>query len=487
MRRFYRWLAIGCGFSCAWLTPASLSEAAGIAGVVQDASSTPIALASVTLMPGNYAAVTDQNGSYQIADISAGTYSAIAYAPSKNEQTIAGLAITAGGTTVADFTLTDSGKVTYLLDDFNGDYIFTGDTLEESFQLGFHNHEYFGEYLPDRILPPHVGSDASQKFEVTINNDQFVSYFETREPGTDDRWFNLVQHAAANGWEEINTAEPITYVVYVKGMNMADDPDDVANKYWRPALSAHHPETNYDRQEINITGANENRWQMLRASSLGLHNGTKIWLTFESWYPAGYGQWLTGTSWMVFENLTVEYTPMNPVDTTPPGSVASFSATAGVRRVTLLWQNPSDSDFEGTRIHYRTDRFPSGPDDGTLLADVAGSPDANASWTHTDPPAGVVYYAAYAYDAVPNYAAGATAWVTIVPIAPADFDGDGDVDIEDFGTLQRCYTGPGVPQDDGACVLTLLDTDSDVDQDDFGLFQACFSGPNIPADPNCGH
>mgnify|MGYP007029184760 CR=1 FL=1 len=64
---------------------------------------------------------------------------------------------------------------------------------------------------------------------------------------------------------------------------------------------------------------------MLRASGLGLRNGKDIWLTFESWYPAFIGQHLTGTSWMVFENLMVEYTPMNPIDTTPPGPVSSFA------------------------------------------------------------------------------------------------------------------------------------------------------------------
>jgi hypothetical protein len=30
-----------------------------------------------------------------------------------------------------------------------------------------------------------------------------------------------------------------------------------------------------------------------------------------------------------------------------------------------------------------------------------------------------------------------------------------------------------------------LDADGDVDQDDFGLFQRCFSGPTGLADPNC--
>jgi beta-lactamase superfamily II metal-dependent hydrolase len=67
----------------------------------------------------------------------------------------------------------------------------------------------------------------------------------------------------------------------------------------------------------------------------------------------------------------------------------------------------------------------------------------------------------------------------------ADFDHDGDVDMEDFGHLQVCLTGPGVPQTDPACEDAMIDSDDDVDQDDFGLFQACISGANVPAPSNC--
>ena len=140
--------------------------------------------------------------------------------------------------------------------------------------------------------------------------------------------FNYYEGTKLTGFE-VDIAEAITYIVYVKGVNMADNPDDIIQKYWRPALGAHYPNINSGYSELHITSANANRWQMLRASSAGVRDGSKIWLTFESWYPAWYGQWLGGqTSWMVFENLTIEYTPAHPVDTTPPGVVASFMAAA---------------------------------------------------------------------------------------------------------------------------------------------------------------
>lgn len=77
--------------------------------------------------------------------------------------------------------------------------------------------------------------------------------------------------------------------------------------------------------------------------------------------------------------------------------------------------------------------------------------------------------------------------VTVAGI-PGDLDGDGDVDLEDFGTFQTCLSGPGIVQTNPACVAARLEGgDLDVDQNDVAKFIACLarSGPNIPADPTC--
>jgi len=63
-----------------------------------------------------------------------------------------------------------------------------------------------------------------------------------------------------------------------------------------------------------------------------------------------------------------------------------------------------------------------------------------------------------------------------------DFDYDNDVDQEDFGAFQACYSGSGTSYDTG-CGDADYDTDNDVDLDDFIIFQSCVSGPNIP--PAC--
>ncbi len=67
----------------------------------------------------------------------------------------------------------------------------------------------------------------------------------------------------------------------------------------------------------------------------------------------------------------------------------------------------------------------------------------------------------------------------------ADFDRDGDVDQTDFGHLQTCLSGSGVPQNSPACQDALLDADVDVDANELSIFLGCLRGPGVPGDPSC--
>jgi len=64
----------------------------------------------------------------------------------------------------------------------------------------------------------------------------------------------------------------------------------------------------------------------------------------------------------------------------------------------------------------------------------------------------------------------------------ADFDGDDDVDQEDFAFMQRCYNPLGLP--DG-CLCADADRDLAVDTVDMNAFDACASGPSVAANPLC--
>lgn len=68
---------------------------------------------------------------------------------------------------------------------------------------------------------------------------------------------------------------------------------------------------------------------------------------------------------------------------------------------------------------------------------------------------------------------------------PADFDGDGDVDLEDFGHLQACFNSSGVQHPDPGCLNADLDDDGDVDPQDYAIFRNCLGGSNRPPAPDC--
>ncbi len=72
-----------------------------------------------------------------------------------------------------------------------------------------------------------------------------------------------------------------------------------------------------------------------------------------------------------------------------------------------------------------------------------------------------------------------------LPIEIPDFDRDTDVDIEDFGQFQLCFSGPNVHQTDPYCEPAKLDADTDVDQEDFNIFINCLSGADVTTISSC--
>jgi hypothetical protein len=76
--------------------------------------------------------------------------------------------------------------------------------------------------------------------------------------------------------------------------------------------------------------------------------------------------------------------------------------------------------------------------------------------------------------------------VTGCPQPRYDLDEDGDVDHQDFGIYQQCFTGNYNPADfSGICKCANSDGDDDIDSTDTAAFESCATGPNVPADPAC--
>jgi hypothetical protein len=77
-------------------------------------------------------------------------------------------------------------------------------------------------------------------------------------------------------------------------------------------------------------------------------------------------------------------------------------------------------------------------------------------------------------------------YTVICPQPFADADRDQDVDEDDFGIWQRCYTSLAGPMPD-MDICTCLDRNGNdvVDRDDLDAFTKCWSGPAVQAGTAC--
>jgi len=88
----------------------------------------------------------------------------------------------------------------------------------------------------------------------------------------------------------------------------------------------------------------------------------------------------------------------------------------------------------------------------------------------------------YINDSANNTFPVVTVGQTEIQPMDADLDDDSDVDQADFGKLQECISGRGVPYDLG-CADADLDVDGDVDESDIAVLLDCMAGSDQP--PGC--
>lgn len=98
-------------------------------------------------------------------------------------------------------------------------------------------------------------------------------------------------------------------------------------------------------------------------------------------------------------------------DTTPPGPVIDFTATAENEQVSLSWVNPTDGDYAGTKILRSTAGYATSPDQTEGQTFVYQGP--SNSYKDYALPRGTYYYTAFTQDSASNWSVEATASVTL--------------------------------------------------------------------------
>jgi len=124
-----------------------------------------------------------------------------------------------------------------------------------------------------------------------------------------------------------------------------------------------------------------------------------------------------GGSSLVSANFS--FTTKSLADTTPPGDITQFTAISGNTMASLSWTNPTDADFKGVMLRYRTDGvYPTSKTDGILAADRVGVAGAKDYFDHLNLTNGLTYYySGFTYDTNQNYSSTAHTQATPVSLA----------------------------------------------------------------------
>ncbi len=79
----------------------------------------------------------------------------------------------------------------------------------------------------------------------------------------------------------------------------------------------------------------------------------------------------------------------------PLGAITYLTTTPMTLSTRFSWSNSTSAGAAGTKVVYRTDRYPMNAADGTVLTDVSGAPGAILSCIHSNQLAGQRYYYAF--------------------------------------------------------------------------------------------
>jgi hypothetical protein len=207
---------------------------------------------------------------------------------------------------------------------------------------------------------------------------------------------------------------------------------------------------------------------------------------------------LDGTQWHIYRITTKNDQFKVYVDeNSTPVLVGTLTASTNQNRVMFgcgdIQASPSTQDIEFDYVRYTAsgDLLPGEGDGGGSVAVSCTGQEGDEGGLIS---ASSVPFNQYSYELnkirfVLRDVAGNTGYSPIYNVhidypPNPDLDNDGDVDQEDYGVMQSCYSGDGALPEPG-CGSADLDEDNDVDVYDAVIQQQCMGGPNNPPDPGC--
>ncbi len=425
-----------------------------ISGTVRESQfANPLANVTVTLQPGNLAQVTDSAGSYIFPGLAPGTYTVTASKANYSQQTQPGLSVTAQVNTVQNFSLsaTAVGEIQGMICDSlsghpiggalvnaspggyttttanDGSYAFTGlnpatYTLSSSMP-GYYSH----------IAVP-VALDAGESRNVnwwmgpgqTPGSPNLLNGYDFESPvsgSTPDGWstrdgqahpeiFAIDSSVRYNGvssvrlivngsqqdemWQMTNYHSMIPGRRYriegwVKTQNPSGSVKLIGNFFNDDTTSV---KGSFTCSPVLTTTSG---WTRLvgygTAPSFLPNSGGRLQVVLKSTTNSG-------TVWADNFWAGEDTTGQSPL-ACPTNLTAIVSSSS--RYASLWWQHGVSPGTTGTTIVFRTDRYPQTVNDGTVVADKAGSPGTAGSAQHTN----LVYGTRYYYAAFSHGAAGA--------------------------------------------------------------------------------
>jgi len=278
-----------------------------------------------------------------------------------------------------------------LLDDFNGYYL---DGIEGSWDRAFPNGTFWEENTT-LISPP-----KAQKFAIYVG--------EAAIPGDTGLWWG-------SGWDGLNLktwatdldpTKPWSLSCNVYGHNDGRNPGEPPGCWWCEFQVLSFSGVDWQSYgRVFFDASNDRTWEQMTYETSGSTSGDHVITLVMAIHWGQEAGPETFESYVIFDDLILTYTPVTG-DGTPPGPVSALSAKRWDGALELFWAAPSDADYAGTLLRYRTDHHPVSYTDGELAGDVAGLPGEAHALLHDGLTNGVTYYyTAYAYDAAGNRAA----------------------------------------------------------------------------------